>query len=51
MMGVRIVVERAAEISGSPGVKWYVEAQEVGPHLIQQPMEPGEERFKGPFPS
>jgi hypothetical protein len=44
------MVEQAKELSRSGGVKWYVEGQELEPHPIQKPMEPGEEKFQGPFP-
>jgi hypothetical protein len=50
-LNVEMMVARAAEISRSPGVKWYTEQQEIGPHPLQKPMEHGEERFQGPFPS
>ena len=48
-LDVNRMVQRAAEISQSAEVKWYVEKKEVGPHPIQKPMDPGEERFQGPF--
>src|SRR5579862_5330647 len=50
-LNVETMVVQAAEICRSPGVKWYIEEQAVGPHPLQKPMEPGEERFQGPFPS
>ncbi len=49
-LNVETMVLRATEISQSSGVKWYIEDQEVEPHPIQKPMEPGEERFQGLFP-
>ncbi|MFT3883167.1 MAG: hypothetical protein QM703_26390 [Gemmatales bacterium] len=49
-LNVDRMVERASEISLSSGVKWYTESEDLGPHPIQKPMEPDEERFQGPFP-
>jgi hypothetical protein len=49
-LDVNRLVARAAELSNASGVTWYPEEKTVGPHPIQKPMEPGEERFQGHFP-